>query len=231
MLASSTDSLSDKAAAAQIAGFGGLVGYLSVGYFAAWVAMSARLRRSTGRWTPATRPSPAALLLDSLRIGLAYTQVIHAMRTLPAAEGDAGVVGGVSRVCPLAPARGGNGCDLFRLALLGCGAGDRGLSVRNDRSYSSRCVATTGRVRNMTVLETDVAHALANSRTTPSMRLPGYQLVLSPTPNLGRSTPHQFAIGGVCQLLARENDQEPAPVKLYIFPRSSTSALTWSSLS
>lgn len=86
MLATSVYSLSDKAATAQIAGFGGIVGYLSVGYLAAWLAMTGRLRRSTGRWTPRARPGAVALLVGSLCVGLAYALVIHAMRTLPAAE-------------------------------------------------------------------------------------------------------------------------------------------------
>ncbi len=86
MVATSVYSLSDKAATAQIAGFGGLLGYLSVGYLASWLAMSARLRWRTGRWLPAARPGAAALLIGSLCIGMAYALVIHAMRFLPAAE-------------------------------------------------------------------------------------------------------------------------------------------------
>ncbi len=86
MLATSVYSLTDKAATARLAGFGGIVGYLSVGYLAAWAAMSVRLRRSTGRWAPQARPAAGAVIVGSLCIGLAYALVIHAMRTLPAAE-------------------------------------------------------------------------------------------------------------------------------------------------
>ena len=86
MLATSVYSLADKAATAQIAGFGGIVGYLSVGYLAAWLAMTARVRRSTGRWAPKARPGAVVLLVGSLCVGLAYALVIDAMRTLPAAE-------------------------------------------------------------------------------------------------------------------------------------------------
>ena len=57
-----------------------------MGYFAAWLVMSANLRRATGAWIPAARPGAAAFLIGSLCIGLAYALVIHAMRTLPAAE-------------------------------------------------------------------------------------------------------------------------------------------------
>lgn len=86
MLATSVYSLTDKAATAHIAGFGGILGYLSVGYLAAWAAMTLRLRRTTGRWSPPARPSAVAAAVGSLCIGLAYALVIHAMRTLPAAE-------------------------------------------------------------------------------------------------------------------------------------------------
>ncbi|MGK2897867.1 MAG: EamA family transporter [Burkholderiaceae bacterium] len=86
MLATSVYSLSDKAATACVPGFGGILGYLSVGYLAAWASMCWRLHRSTGRWTPGARPGSVALLVGSLCVGLAYALVIHAMRTLPAAE-------------------------------------------------------------------------------------------------------------------------------------------------
>lgn len=86
MLATSVYSLTDKAATAHIAGFGGILGYLSVGYLAAWAAMTLRLRRATGRWSPPARPGVVAASVGSLCIGLAYALVIHAMRTLPAAE-------------------------------------------------------------------------------------------------------------------------------------------------
>jgi phosphonate utilization associated putative membrane protein len=86
MLATSVYSLTDKAATAHIAGFGGILGYLSVGYLAAWLAMTLRLRRITGRWAPQARPGTVAALVGSLCIGLAYALVIHAMRTMSAAE-------------------------------------------------------------------------------------------------------------------------------------------------
>ena len=52
----------------------------------AMLAMTGRLRRSAGRWMPRARPGAMALLVGSLCVGLAYALVIHAMRTLPAAE-------------------------------------------------------------------------------------------------------------------------------------------------
>lgn len=96
MCAAGIYSLSDKAALAHIAGISGLVGDLSFGHLATWMSMSWRLRRSTGRWTPGARPRTAVLLVASLRVGLAYALIIHAMRTLPAAEvvayANAGIV-------------------------------------------------------------------------------------------------------------------------------------------
>jgi phosphonate utilization associated putative membrane protein len=96
MLGTSVYSLTDKAATARIDGFAGLVGFLSVGCLAAWLLMSWQLRRRTGRWTPGTRLSWAPWLAGSLCIGPAYAFVIHAMRTLPAAEvvaySNAGIV-------------------------------------------------------------------------------------------------------------------------------------------
>jgi len=86
MLATSVYSLSDKAATAYVASFGGLVGYITVGYLASWAMMSVRLRRTTGRWTPRVPIRARALVAGGLFIGLAYALVIHAMRFLPAAE-------------------------------------------------------------------------------------------------------------------------------------------------
>ena len=86
MLATSVYSLSDKAATAYVSGFGGLVGYITVGYLASWAVISVRLRRTTGRWTPPKPIRPTAVVAGGLFIGLAYALVIHAMRFLPAAE-------------------------------------------------------------------------------------------------------------------------------------------------
>ncbi|MFU8838442.1 MAG: EamA family transporter [Thiohalomonadaceae bacterium] len=96
MLATSVYSLSDKAATAQIPSFMGLVGFLSVGYLASWLALSWRLHRQSGRWIPAQRIKLLPLLVGGLCIGLAYALVIHAMRELSAAEAvsytNAGIV-------------------------------------------------------------------------------------------------------------------------------------------
>jgi phosphonate utilization associated putative membrane protein len=86
MLSTSVYSLSDKAATAHLPGFAAVLGYLSVGYLAAFASFSVRLRVASGRWRPPCRPHAGAILAGSLCIGLAYALVIHAMRVLPAAE-------------------------------------------------------------------------------------------------------------------------------------------------
>jgi drug/metabolite transporter (DMT)-like permease len=96
MLSTSVYSLSDESATAHIPSFQGLVGYVSVGYAAAWVSLSVVQRRSTGHWRPPQGISWTAGLIGGLCIGLAYALVIHAMRTLSAAEAvsytNAGIV-------------------------------------------------------------------------------------------------------------------------------------------
>lgn len=86
MFATSIYSLSDKAATASIPSFVGLLGFVSVGYFAAWLTLCGILKRSTGRWIPRQRINMSALLVGGICIGLAYALVIHAMRYLPSAE-------------------------------------------------------------------------------------------------------------------------------------------------
>lgn len=86
MLATSVYSLSDKAATVHISSFAGLIGFLSVGYLVAWLALTWRLLRRTGHWLPAQTIGWPAFVIGGSCIGLAYALVIHAMRTLPAAE-------------------------------------------------------------------------------------------------------------------------------------------------
>lgn len=96
MLATSAYSLSDKAATQYIPDFMGLVGFISVGLACAWVALTWRMYRQQGRWVPVRRIGLLPLLVGGLCIGLAYALVIHAMRTLTAAEAvsytNAGIV-------------------------------------------------------------------------------------------------------------------------------------------
>jgi len=99
MLATSTYSISDKAATASIESFRGLVGFVSVGYLTAWIALSIEHYRQAGRWLPEARPAWYAILVGGLCIGLAYALVIHAMRFMPAAEAVAYTNAGIVLAC------------------------------------------------------------------------------------------------------------------------------------
>ena len=85
MLATSIYSLTDRAATAHIPGFAGILGFISIGYFASWLALTVDLRKTTGAWYPRARISLPVALVGGLCIGLAYALVIQAMRTMPAA--------------------------------------------------------------------------------------------------------------------------------------------------
>lgn len=86
MLATSAYSLSDQVATARIYSFAGIIGFLSVGYLAAWLGLTLQLRRRSGAWRPLQSIHPLALVIGGLCIGTAYALVIHALRFLPAAE-------------------------------------------------------------------------------------------------------------------------------------------------
>jgi len=85
MFATSIYSLTDRAATAHIPSFGGLVGFITIGYFASWLALTIDLRRNTGSWRPKARIGLPVAVVGGLCIGLAYALVIHAMRFMPAA--------------------------------------------------------------------------------------------------------------------------------------------------
>lgn len=85
MFATSIYSLTDRSATAHIPGFGGLVGFISIGYFASWLALTIDLRRTTGAWRPKARIGWSVAIIGGLCIGLAYALVIHAMRFMPEA--------------------------------------------------------------------------------------------------------------------------------------------------
>lgn len=85
MFATSIYSLTDRAATAHIPSFGGLVGFVSIGYFASWLALTIDLRRTTGSWRPRARIGLPVAVVGGLCVGLAYALVIHAMRAMPAA--------------------------------------------------------------------------------------------------------------------------------------------------
>lgn len=88
-------SLSDKVAVGQLPGFASQLGYISLGYLLAWLVLSLRLRRETGRWRPAERPPWRYLGAGALSIGTAYALIVHAMAELPAAYAVALSNGGI----------------------------------------------------------------------------------------------------------------------------------------
>lgn len=78
-------SLSDKLAVTRLPDFPSQLGYVSLGYLAAWLALSLRVRVETGHWRPRLRPPARLLGAGALTIGTAYVLVVHAMASLPAA--------------------------------------------------------------------------------------------------------------------------------------------------
>ena len=96
MLCTSLYSTSDKIAALHLPSLASVMGYLSVGYAAAFIALTLNLRWRTGVWMPRERPQLSAWLVGVVGIGGAYGLVIHTMRRLPAAEvvaySNAGIV-------------------------------------------------------------------------------------------------------------------------------------------
>lgn len=84
-MATSVYSLSDKAATAYLPTFGSLVGFVTVGYMASFLALTMQMRLKHGAWRPQRTPRLSHLLIAGAGIGLAYALVIHAMRYLPAA--------------------------------------------------------------------------------------------------------------------------------------------------
>jgi phosphonate utilization associated putative membrane protein len=78
-------SLSDKVAVGHLPNLASQVGYISLGYLTAWLALSVNLRRETGHWLPRHRPPPHLLLVGALSIGTSYGLIVHAMATLSAA--------------------------------------------------------------------------------------------------------------------------------------------------
>lgn len=83
--ATSMYSLSDKTAVEYLPGFGAQLGFISVGYAAAFVGLSLSQYRERGSVTPACRPKLRHILPGGLFIGTAYALVVRAMLELPAA--------------------------------------------------------------------------------------------------------------------------------------------------
>lgn len=86
MACTSLYSISDKLATSQLPGFAAIIGFVSVGYGAAFLLLTLALRQQTGRWTPPHRLPLPFIIIGGLCVGLAYALVIHAMRFMPSAE-------------------------------------------------------------------------------------------------------------------------------------------------
>lgn len=78
-------SLSDKVAVAYLPGLASQLGYITLGYLCAWLALTLALRLETGRWRPRFRPPARLLLAGALSIGTSYALIVHAMTHLSAA--------------------------------------------------------------------------------------------------------------------------------------------------
>lgn len=94
-LGTTTYSLSDKVAVAYLPNFTSQMGYISLGYFCAWLTLTLVLRHESGHWMPKARPPLWILAAGSLSIGFAYALVVHAMTSLPAAYAVALSNGGI----------------------------------------------------------------------------------------------------------------------------------------
>jgi phosphonate utilization associated putative membrane protein len=86
MVSTSIYSISDKLATGSLPGFAEIIGFVSVGYSAAFITLTLALRHQTGRWTPPQRIPLSIMMVGGLCVGLAYALVIHTMRFLPSAE-------------------------------------------------------------------------------------------------------------------------------------------------
>lgn len=78
-------SLSDKEAVAYLPTFSSQIGYITIGYAFAFLALTLVLRYETGAWLPRSRPPTGLLVPGVLSIGTAYALIVYAMADLSAA--------------------------------------------------------------------------------------------------------------------------------------------------
>jgi phosphonate utilization associated putative membrane protein len=95
VLCTTVYSLSDKAAVSYLPTFGSLMGFASISYLAAFLALTVLNRREHGRWIPASRPPWRYMLAGGLCLGPSYVLVIYAMRWLEAAHAVSYVNAGI----------------------------------------------------------------------------------------------------------------------------------------
>lgn len=84
-LATSVYSTANKLAVPALPGYTTQLGYVSISFVAAWLALSWENRHHFGHWHPRFAPHPAKWIVGGLLIGNAYGLVIYAMQFLPAA--------------------------------------------------------------------------------------------------------------------------------------------------
>jgi phosphonate utilization associated putative membrane protein len=84
-VSTSVYSTSNKFAVTALPTYAVQLGYVSVTFVAAWLALSWENRRRLGRWIPPAAPHPAKWIVGGLLIGNAYALVIYAMQFIPAA--------------------------------------------------------------------------------------------------------------------------------------------------
>ncbi len=78
-------SITDRLGTQSLQQFPSLLGYLSFGYFLAWVVLTFEMKRTLGLWKPKQKPPMAMVVLGGLFVGLAYALVIYAMKFMPVA--------------------------------------------------------------------------------------------------------------------------------------------------
>jgi phosphonate utilization associated putative membrane protein len=88
-------STSNKFAVTALPTYAAQLGYVTVTFLAAWLALSWENRRQLGHWIPHTAPHPAKWMIGGLFIGNAYALVIYAMQFIPAAYAVAFTNGGI----------------------------------------------------------------------------------------------------------------------------------------
>ena len=85
MMCTCAYSITDRSGTQGLQQFSSLLGYLSFGYFLAWVVLTLEMKCTLGIWKPKAKPPVAMILLGGLFVGLAYALVIYAMKFMPVA--------------------------------------------------------------------------------------------------------------------------------------------------
>jgi phosphonate utilization associated putative membrane protein len=92
-------SITDRAGTQNLTQFSSFLGYLSFGYFLAWLTLTLEMKLSQGMWIPRSRPPTAMILMGGIFVGLAYALVIYAMQFMPVAVAVAYSNAGIVLAC------------------------------------------------------------------------------------------------------------------------------------